>query len=61
MEYGFGIDIGGTTVKIAFFDCQGELLDKWDCSSTTLRHVKEFLKQNGFEVNSLSQMRRDYL
>lgn len=38
-----------------------ELLDKWDCSSTTLRHVKEFLKQNGFEANSLSQMRRDYL
>ena len=42
-------------------DGRVELLDKWDCSSTTLRHVKEFLKQNGFEVISLSQMRRDYL
>lgn len=29
MEYGFGIDIGGTTVKIAFFDCKGILLNKW--------------------------------
>ena len=38
-----------------------ELLDKWDWSQTTLRHVKEFLKQNGFEATSLSQMRRDYL
>jgi hypothetical protein len=38
-----------------------ELLDKWDCSSTTLRHVKEFLKQNGFEASSLAQLRRDYL
>lgn len=28
--YGFGIDIGGTTIKIAFFDCEGTLLDKWE-------------------------------
>lgn len=38
-----------------------ELLPKWDLSQTTLRHVKEFLKQNGFEATSLAQMRRDYL
>ena len=40
---------------------QVELLPKWDWSQTTLRHVKEFLKQNGFEATSLSQIRRDYL
>lgn len=38
-----------------------ELLDKWDWSQTTLRHVKEFLKQNGFEATSLSQMKKAYL
>jgi hypothetical protein len=38
-----------------------ELLPKWDCSSTTLRHIKEFLKQNGFEASSLAQIKRDYL
>ena len=38
-----------------------ELLPKWDWSQTTLRHCKEFLKQNGFEASSLAQMRRDYL
>jgi hypothetical protein len=38
-----------------------ELLPKWDFSSTTLRHTKEFLKQNGFEATSLSQMRKNYL
>lgn len=38
-----------------------ELLPKWDWSQTTLRHVKEFLKQNGFEATSLSQMRNAYL
>ena len=30
MKYGFGIDIGGTTVKIAYFDEQGNLLTKWE-------------------------------
>ena len=35
MEYGFGIDIGGTTVKIAFFDCEGTLLDKWEIKTNT--------------------------
>lgn len=38
-----------------------ELLPKWDWSQTTLRHAKEFLRQNGFEANSLAQMKRDYL
>jgi hypothetical protein len=42
-------------------DGKVELLPKWDWSQTTLRHVKEFLKQNGFEASSLSQMKRDYL
>ena len=30
MQYGFGVDLGGTTVKIAFFDQQGEILHKWE-------------------------------
>lgn len=30
MRYGFGIDLGGTTVKLAYFDQQGQLLDKWE-------------------------------
>ena len=35
MEYGFGIDIGGTTVKISFFDCKGILLNKWEIKTNT--------------------------
>lgn len=38
-----------------------ELLPKWDSSATTLRHVKEFLKQNGLSAESLKQIRQDYL
>ena len=36
-----------------------ELLPKWDFSSTTLRHVKEFLKQNGFEKMSKFEMQKN--
>ena len=28
--YAFGVDIGGTTVKIGFFSSEGELLDDWE-------------------------------
>lgn len=30
MKYGFGVDLGGTTVKIAYFDQAGTMLDKWE-------------------------------
>jgi len=30
MKYGFGIDLGGTTVKIAYFDETGTMLEKWE-------------------------------
>lgn len=29
-KYVFGVDIGGTTVKIGFFKSEGELIDKWE-------------------------------
>ena len=28
-KYGFGVDVGGTTVKMGFFETSGELLDKY--------------------------------
>ena len=30
MRYGFGIDVGGTTVKLAFLDEDGTMLEKWE-------------------------------
>lgn len=29
-KYVFGVDIGGTTVKLGFFDVEGNLIDKWE-------------------------------
>lgn len=35
MGYGFGIDLGGTTVKMAFFNQDGTLLEKWEIPTDT--------------------------
>ena len=29
-KYVFGVDIGGTTVKLGLFDVEGNVLDKWE-------------------------------
>lgn len=36
------------------------LLPKWDSSMTTLRHVKEFLKQHDLKAESKEQIAKDY-
>ena len=30
-------------------------------SATTLRHIKDFLRQNGFRADTKSQIERDYV
>lgn len=34
-KYVFGVDVGGTTVKLGLFDVNGELLDKWEIPTRT--------------------------
>ena len=34
-KYCFGVDLGGTTVKIGFFDAAGKMLDKWEIPTRT--------------------------
>lgn len=34
-KYAFGVDIGGTTCKIGFFETDGRLLDKWEIKTNT--------------------------
>ena len=43
MKYGFGIDLGGTTVKIAYFDETGNMLDKWEIPTVTTDGGKQIL------------------
>ena len=42
MKYIFGIDIGGTTIKMGLFDKEGNLLDKWEIPTNT--------KQKGIHI-----------
>ena len=43
MRYGFGIDLGGTTVKIAFFDENGTMLDAWQIPTRTEENGRHIL------------------
>ena len=36
------------------------LLPAWDTSATTLRHVKEYLRQIGLKAETKAQIARDY-
>ena len=36
MKYGFGVDLGGTTVKLAFFNDEGTMLNKWEIPTVTV-------------------------
>ena len=36
MNYCFGVDIGGTTVKIGLFEETGTIVEKWEIPTNTL-------------------------
>lgn len=42
----FGIDIGGTAVKVGLFDTEGKLLNKWDFSTRKTNSGKDILKDS---------------
>ena len=60
MKFGFGVDLGGTTVKIAYFDALGNMLNKWEIPTDRSENgknilpdiaaaIKAFLQDNGIE------------
>lgn len=42
-KYGFGVDVGGTTIKMGFFETDGKLLDKWEIKTNTANGGEEIL------------------
>ncbi len=52
MKYGFGIDLGGTTVKLAYFDDTGKLLHKWEIPTDTADSGSRILPDIAAAVNS---------
>ena len=57
MQYGFGVDLGGTTVKIAFFDQTGKLLDKWEIPTVIQNGGSQILPDIAFSVKSYLETR----
>lgn len=64
MKYGFGVDLGGTTVKLAYFDQDGTLLHKWEIPTDTSNlgsrilpdiavAIKDYISQNSISFDSL--------
>ena len=43
MNYCFGVDVGGTTVKIGLFQFDGKLVDKWEIKTRTENHGEAIL------------------
>lgn len=52
MEYGFGVDLGGTTVKIACFTREGNMLNKWEIPTRTEENGKHILPDIGESVKN---------
>ena len=42
-RYGFGVDVGGTTIKLAFFDREGTMLYKWEIPTNTANGGQEIM------------------
>lgn len=55
-KYAFGVDIGGTTCKIGFFETSGKLLDKWEIKTNTENNGESILSDVAKAVdNKLAQ------
>ncbi|MBQ8620948.1 MAG: ROK family glucokinase [Oscillospiraceae bacterium] len=52
MKYGFGVDLGGTTVKIAVFDQEGTALRKWEIPTVTANHGQQILPDIAASIQS---------
>jgi len=64
MKFGFGVDLGGTTVKLAYFDENGTMLYKWEIPTRReddgahilpdiAQAVKQYIEKEGIAFDSL--------
>lgn len=63
-NYAFGVDVGGTTVKLGLFDREGNVLDKWEIPTVkdnegasvlpdVAESIRAKMKEKGIEENEL--------
>lgn len=51
MKYGFGVDIGGTTIKIGLFSVDGYLMEKWEIPTNKTDNGKYILTKIADFIN----------
>ena len=56
-EYCFGVDVGGTTVKIGLIKTTGEIVEKWEVPTDTSNHGENILRD---VCASLDQKMEEY-
>lgn len=56
-KFAFGVDIGGTTVKIGLFQADGELMDKWEIPTRTEEEGAQILPDIAASVKEVMQRR----
>lgn len=49
-KYAFGVDIGGTAVKIGLFSSEGDLLDRWEIGTNTADHGRHVIPDLAAEL-----------
>ncbi len=52
MRYGVGVDLGGTTVKLAWFNENGDLLEKWEIPTVTANSGAQILPDIAASINA---------
>ena len=50
-KYGFGVDVGGTTIKMGFFTMEGELLEKWEIRTNKDHNGESILADISREID----------
>ena len=55
MRYGFGVDIGGTTVKIAWFEESGKMLKEWEIPTVRENDGVQILPDVAASLNGFLQ------
>ncbi len=55
MKFGFGIDLGGTTIKIAYLDDTGTLRDKWEIPTVVANGGQQILPDIAASIRTYLQ------
>ena len=58
MKYCFGVDIGGTTVKMGLFQIDGVLLEKWEIPSHTENEGAAILPDVAASIEELCEKKK---